>query len=235
MTVQELIYDALRLIGALNVGEGPSSAEHSEDLRALNNMLDTWNTERLNVFRVVRTAYTLATSKEIYTMGTGGDINAARPVKIELAGVMIDDIEQPLSVIGQQAYADIRLKTLSGSIPEGLYDDRAFPSTNLHLWPIPPAGTVIVLYTWQALSSFAALSDTVSLPPGYTEAITYNLALRLAPRYRDSLVSPYVMETAREAKANIKRLNAQTPILRCEPVIAERSYGWDIHTGDWRR
>lgn len=234
MTVQELIYDALRLIGALNAGEGPSQDEHTEDLRALNTMLDSWNTERLNVYRVVRDVYTLSVSKESYTMGVGGDINAPRPNKIEVAGVMLGQIEQPVLIQSRDDYAQLRTKQFAGSLPRGLYDERAYPSTNLHLWPIPPAGTQIVLYTWQPLSSFATLADTVSLPPGYAEAITYNLALRLAPRYRDSMVSPFVVETAREAKGNIKRLNAETPMLRCEPALRERGYGWSPYTGDWR-
>lgn len=235
MTVQELIYDALRLIGVINVGEGPSQDEHTEDLRALNTMLDTWGTERLTVYRVARSLYTLATSKESYTMGSGGDINAARPIKIEAAGVLSGDNEEPLQILTRDDYAALRAKTFAGTAPEALYDSRAYPSTELHFWPVPPAGTAIALYTRQPFTAFAALSDTVSLPPGYAEAITYNLALRLAPRYRDAMVSPFVVDTAREAKGSIKRLNLETPVLGCEPAIDDRGYGWSPYTGGWRR
>ena len=49
-TAGETINGSLRLLGVLAEGETPS-AETSEDaLRAMNQMIDSWNTERLAVF-----------------------------------------------------------------------------------------------------------------------------------------------------------------------------------------
>ena len=44
------INGALRLIGMLAEGETPSAATSADSLTALNQMIDSWNTERLSVF-----------------------------------------------------------------------------------------------------------------------------------------------------------------------------------------
>ena len=44
------INGALRLIGMLAEAETPSAATSADALSALNQMIDSWNTERLSVF-----------------------------------------------------------------------------------------------------------------------------------------------------------------------------------------
>jgi hypothetical protein len=236
MTAQELIYDALRLVGVLHVGEGPSTEEHAECLRALNTMLDNWNTERAVIYSIVREVFSLSPPKASYTIGPGGDFNTPRPVRIENAGVIVNGgIEHPLALLDFESFALLRVKATPSTIPTDMYDDRAYPLASLHFWPVPTDASVqVALYTWRQLSSIAAIGDTISFPPGYAEAIQYNLALRLAPRYREAMISPLVVDQARESKAAIKRLNLPAPVLACEDVMGARS-GWNPLTGDWVR
>ncbi len=49
-TAGEQINGALRLLGVLAEGETPSSETSQDALMALNQMIDSWNTERLAVF-----------------------------------------------------------------------------------------------------------------------------------------------------------------------------------------
>ena len=49
-TAGDQINGALRLIGQLAEGEEPSAATANDALAALNQMIDSWNTERLSVF-----------------------------------------------------------------------------------------------------------------------------------------------------------------------------------------
>ena len=44
------INGAMRLIGMLAEGETPSAAASQDALSALNQMIDSWNTERLSIF-----------------------------------------------------------------------------------------------------------------------------------------------------------------------------------------
>jgi hypothetical protein len=236
MTVREMIYDALRLVGVLNIGEGPATDEHTECLRALNTMIDAWNTERLTVYTTGRDVYSLDPPQASYTLGTGGDFDATRPVKIENAGIIVDGHEEPIALLDKDRYAAIRLKGLTTTRPCALYDDGGFPFRRLYLLPVPTETVQLALYAWRSLSAFADLDDSISLPPGYLDAIQYNLAVRLAPRYRGAVVSPLVFDQARISKGNIKRLNLPAPRLGMDAALldvggSQASY-WDPQTGD---
>jgi hypothetical protein len=49
-TAGDQINRALRLLGVLAEGETPSADMSNDALTALNQMIDSWNTERLSVF-----------------------------------------------------------------------------------------------------------------------------------------------------------------------------------------
>ena len=64
-------------------------------------------------------------------------------------------------------------------------------------------------------------SDTVSVPPGYADAIRYNLAVKLAPEWGRT-ITPEVAEMARTSKAAIQRLNLPAPVMLCDPAMLNR-------------
>ena len=49
-TAGDIINGSLRLLGVLAEGEVPSAETSQDALRAMDQMIDSWNTERLSVF-----------------------------------------------------------------------------------------------------------------------------------------------------------------------------------------
>ena len=199
MTVKDLLYDSLRLIGVIEVAQGPSSDEFAELLRILNGMLDAWKTERLMAYTIISTAYTVAAD---------GSVSIPHPVRVE--GIWIADsdyLRKPWILTSQTRYLG------------GVYNDQAYPTATLFFNPPIAAGTMVLVETWIELGAFSSLTQQVLVPQGYLDAITYNLALRVAPRYKDAMVSPLVLQDARELKANIKRMNRQTPLLTIDRAL----------------
>ena len=112
--VREIIQDALIEIGA----QAPADAMPAEDaaygLRALNRMIQKWNTEELMVYTINRQEFPIVENKQKYTIGIGGDIDIPRPVKIQMASVMIQT-NAPNPRTGTPSWSFIlgeRLKTL---------------------------------------------------------------------------------------------------------------------------
>jgi hypothetical protein len=70
------------------------------------------------------------------------------------------------------------------------------------LWPAPPAGSTLDVFSLKPLTAFNSLSDTINLPPGYEQALRFNLAGVLAPEYGSALPPEYVA-AATEAKAAV--------------------------------
>lgn len=206
-TAAQIINRALRLIGVLASGETPSANEQSDALMALNAMLDAWRNESLMVYALRDETLTL-TGASSYTIGTGGNLNTTRPVKIEGAYQRVSNIDYPIHIADKREYDRIADKTTQSQITDWLYYEPSYPLGKLFMYPVPTSG-VLHIATWVPLTSFAA-SDTVALPPGYEELITYQLAPRLAPEYGKQ-VPVEILAIGKAAKDDIKRVNFRMP------------------------
>lgn len=219
MTGQQLVNAAMQLLGALTQGESPSSTESSDVLTAANDMLASWSVERLNVFSVGSDQYTLVTGQQAYTIGSGGDFDATRPVRIERASVLIANagasghISHPVDMIDEKQWSDIVERAAKGVIPRVMYDDAGYPLRTLQLWPMPTfTGTApkLELFTWTELQTFADLETAYAFPPGYDRALKFNLAVEIAAQF-GLVPTPQVLQIAAESKAAIRMLNAAAP------------------------
>ncbi len=64
----------------------------------------------------------------------------------------------------------------------------------------------------------STLADTVSLPSGYSDAIAYNLAVRLAIEW-DKPLRPEIAQLAIETKAAVELHNAPSPLMECDGAV----------------
>src|SRR5262245_32284790 len=240
MTTLELITSSLRAIGQLTPGRAPSTTEANDALFVLNAMLDSWSTERLTVYHIPRDLYTLTAGKGDYTIGSAGELNGARPVRIERAGIIIDISETPIEVHRDPTHwADVQLKTTQG-IPSELHHENSYPLAILHLRAIPDMAYGLALYPWRALSQIAAITDPISVPPGYAEAIRVSLTLRLAQELQRTPqrpgISAWLIEWAQTSLAKIRSLNVTYPEMSVDPALVNMSSsncGWDWRTGGY--
>lgn len=216
-TGQTIIERAMRLLSALDTGGSPTAEQQAEMLVALNAMLDSWNTDRLIVFSVERKTFTLTAGLNPHTIGSGGNLNVTRPVKIENASIVDGTLEYPLEILNLGRYQELADKATETTIPDSLYYDPQMDATSrgrLYLWPVPSSANTLVLYLWTPLTTAIAWATTLVLPPGYERAIVYNLAVEIAPELSRN-PSEFVVRIAKESLANIKAINA--PILYAEP------------------
>lgn len=233
-TARDLIKASLRLIGAIATGETPSADEQTDALSAMNRMIDSWSNESLIIYEKVREEFSLTVNDGEYTIGASGDFNTTRPMRIEAATYEDQSaspaFEYPINIINLDEWANIQAKDLTG-IPTHLYFETSYPLATIHLWPKPDTADKLVLYSWKPLSSFASANATASLPPGYEDALVYNLAVRLAPEYGKA-VAPEIASTALDAKGNIKRMNIKPHYLRCDPFLNNRRTMFDYRIGE---
>ena len=221
-TAQTIIDRALRLIGAIASGESPTSAESSDGLVALNAMISSWQTEKLNVFAFVDTAFTLVASNGSYTVGPAGNFALTpRPSKIESCFVRISNIDYPVDLIDRDRWFGIADKTSTSDIPIYAYYEPSLATGTLLVWPVPNAASSLHIITWQSLSELSALSTTITLPQGYERALAYNLAIEVAPEFGQNPSQSVVMIAA-ESKASIKRANIR-------PMLAVPDLSYAVH------
>jgi hypothetical protein len=213
-TVLDLVTDALTEIAAYSPGQTLPYEATEQARRRLNQFLNTCAAENLSIFAVTRTVSPIVPSQASYTIGTGGNINIPRPVFIEHIAFQDSSptipTEYPLGgPLTEDAWAGIVLKSMTSPFPSSAYYSPTFPTGTLYPWPIPTSSTLSwVIYHWAAVSEFATLATTVSLPPSYEEFLVTNLALLLAPSY-EKQPHPVLVQRARETKAVLMRANVR--------------------------
>lgn len=233
----DIITRALKKIGAIAVGEAPDAQEAQDGLDALNSMLGSWNTQRNIIYTITIAQYDLVSNQQTYTIGPGGDFDAPRPQSIETANLILNYLNPvvrvPMDLLNDQQWAAIRVQQIPNSIPQLLYNDGAYPLSTLYLWGFPSQNLQLELYTWQALSTFPSISTDVVLPPGYEEALVYNLAVRLAPDY-ERPVRPDVAAIAVSSLAVVKSLNSPDPLMIPDAAVLGTNVknGFNYQTGE---
>jgi hypothetical protein len=252
VTANNLTAKALQVIGLLAPGEVLKAEDAQLGFDTLADMIDGWAAVRLTIFQTGRTVFPLTGGKggplNPYTIGPGGNFNQSRPLWIPNGSIQVattnPPFEYPLGISDDDEYARTSIKALTSPLPRDLYFDAAFPTSgasaglgNIILFPIPD-GTLplsLVLYTPLPLTAFADQNITnYSFPPGYAEALKYQLALRLTTAFGIPL-DPVIADLAKRTFGVIQRPNAKIGKLRCDSAIAGHGGYYDWRTGTSRR
>ena len=222
ITVADLITAAMRRINALQENEQPTAAALEDGFQRLNDLMESWQTERLTIPYILRTTWTISSTKGTlaspYTVGSGGDIDVARPT-------FIDDIryqdtslsptyEYPLVSLTDKEWQAIPQKNLTSPLPVYAYYNPTYANYlgSLYLWMVPTSATLQgVLYAPAQVAGFGSTATTIILPPGYQRFMRDNLAVELQPEFLQNVpIDPSLRASAIESKANIKRRNTRS-------------------------
>jgi len=234
---RNLIDEAMIAAGQLAQGETASAADASYGLSLLNRMLETWNTRRVNVYAIEFADRTLTANLNPHLIGPGGSTNFVvpqRPVKIEAAQLVLNtstpNVLQPIQIRDKDWYATLGIPALTSIFPTDLYYEPAWPEGKLYFSPVGTTAYAVRLHIWTLLSRLANLNAPVTLPPGYQDALTFNLALRLC--IGQKAPDAGLVDEARRALAAIQGVNTAAP------RISTQDYGMptsgDRKTFDWR-
>jgi len=224
----DIIQAAMRKIGVLTKTESPSSDEADDALETLNNMVDSWINESIVVYSRTLDSKVLTGGDGEYTIGSGGDINTTKPVRIISAYVRIDTTDYPLEIISDENYAKISTKS-SQSIPKYLNYTNGHPLGTIKLYGVPAGAYTLYLLSEKPFTSMT-LAGTVDLPAGWKKALIDNLAVELSSEYGQE-VTQAMMMAARESRGAIK-----SAVMRNRSIDAPLGYSTNsIYTGYWDR
>jgi hypothetical protein len=232
MTAQDLISAALKRIGVLAAGETPQAEESADGLLRLNALIDSWANERLTVYTITRTTWTIVSGTAAYTLGLAGTVAVARPIYVSRIGYVdttpTPDLERQIDQLSQEQYQAIGEKAQTGEFPRAVYYNPTYPLGTITYWPTPTSSALLgVIYAPAPVTTLATLATSISLPNGYERALTANLAIELAPEYGRPL-DPALKMMADESKASIKLANYRPIIITGDPALSGCGGRWDI-------
>ena len=234
-TAGDQINRSLRLLGILAEGETPSAAMSQDALIALNQMIDSWSTERLAVFCTQDQVFTWPAGEYIRTLGPSGNFVGLRPVLLDDATYYRDpgtNVSFGIKFINQQQYNGIAVKTVTSTYPQVCFVNMGFPDITMSIYPRPTRDLEWHFVSVQELTQPAILATELHFPPGYMRAFTYNLAMEFAPEFGVE-PSPQVSRISMTSKRNLKRINNPDDIMSLPYSIVGTRQRFNVFAGNY--
>jgi hypothetical protein len=233
-TAGNQINRALRLLGILAEGETPSAAMSQDALMAMNQMIESWNIERLSVFCTQDQVFTWPSGLLSRTLGPSGDFVGNRPVLFDDATYFkaSNGVSYGIEFINQQQYDGIAVKTVTSTFPQVIFVNMTYPNAEMFIYPRPTQDLEWHFVSVQELDQPAQLVTELHFPPGYLRAFTYNLAMEIAPEFGVE-PSPQVQRIAMTSKRNLKRINNPDDIMSLPYAIVANRQRFNIYAGNY--
>jgi len=234
-TAGDQINAALRLIGQLAEGETPSAETSTDALAAMNQMLDSWSTERLMIYNTQDQMFTWPAGQVSRTIGPTGNFVGNRPVAVDDATYYRDastNVSYGIKIINQQQYDGIAVKTVTSTYPQVLWVNMEYPDVKLTVYPQPTRDLEWHIVSVQELTQPAVLATTLAFPPGYLRAFKYNLAVEIANEFG---VEPpqTVQRIAMTSKRNLKRQNNPEDLMSLPYSLVATRQRYNIFAGNY--
>lgn len=211
--------------GALieGVGQTPLAEDTNLAFNSLKQMLGQWQKRRWLVY-ALKDVSAIGNNAVSNQIGVGQYYNVQRPDKINAAFVRLlnsappNQVDYPLAIIpSYEDYSRIALKQLN-TMPSALFYDAAYPYGNVFVWPIPNDQYSVHLIVKTPFTMPTVVSEEVSFPPEYEEAIWTNLAIRLCAQYGFP-AGKELIALAKVSLNTIKNANAQIPLLSLPNMV----------------
>jgi hypothetical protein len=233
-TAGDQINRALRLLGILAEGETPSAAMSQDALMSLNQMIDSWNTEKLSTFVTQDQVFTWPSGEISRTLGPSGDFVGNRPILMDDATYYKapNGVSYGIKFINQQQYDGIAVKTVTSTYPQVCWVNMGFPDVTLTVYPKPTQDLEWHMISVQELDQPAALDTELHFPPGYMRAFAYNLAMEIAPEYGVE-PSPQVQRIAMTSKRDLKRINNPDDVMALPYAMVANRQRFNIYAGNY--
>lgn len=216
-TVLDIVKDALQESGVLTQTEDPSNSEAQTGLKMLNRLVSSWSNNAILQFERVTEEFALTNLGITYTIGSGGDFDTTRPTKIVEAHVQQNNVSYSLEIVPDAIYQSVVYKTIGG-LPEMLNYTNEYPLGTINIYPAPSGTYTLFITSEKPLTSYSSLASTVDLPPGWEDALIYNVGVRLASIYGQP-VDPRFEALAKQSRASISMNALRNNPLQSQPSV----------------
>lgn len=184
-----LIRTSFELLGIAVEGEDLDTDDITVASRALNLMVKAWIAHGLHLWKRDAVSVPLVASQNTYTLGRSGspDVTTDRPLRIiEADRVDGDGNSVSMTRLSLNEYEELPNKTSEG-LPTQYFFEPTLDNSTIKFWVTPDtiaaADYTVELVVQSPLEDMDATDDNFDFPQEWLEALSYNLAYRLAPRY----------------------------------------------------
>jgi len=188
-TTNELIINALYLIGELGVGETPDSFMLSSGLELINELLDKFSADSIYIPYLKELSFTMVASQPTYSISdmVPADVVSNRIIDLSFANYTVpsagQDIIYPLQIINKAQYYGVTRLLPLNTRPGFIFLDKQATKSFVTLYPAPDQPYPCLLGVKVMLEKLIANEDLIELPPFYYGFMKYALARKFLSYY----------------------------------------------------
>lgn len=186
-TTNELIINALYLIGELGVGETPDAFMLSSGLELINELISKFSADSIYIPFLTTLSFTMVQGQATYSVSdiVSADINADRIVDLSFANYLVQTIEYPIRIINKATYYGVvRLTapTLQAR-PGFVFLDKQDVESFVTFYPAPDQPYPCTLKAKIMVDRLDEHELLTELPPFYYGFMKYALARKFLAYY----------------------------------------------------
>jgi hypothetical protein len=215
---------ALRKLRAIDPGETANATDLARCFEEFKRMIKSWGILGNAVYASTVDVHTLTDGATRYSIGSGGDIDTVRPIRL-VPGCFVTagGYDYPLSIKGEAEYLQISDKEGGGGdVASIIWLDPQYPLAYVNLWA--PTGGELNLYSLKPLAEPATVDADIVYPDEYQDPIVWNLACRMSPEFVGE-PTPYLMAMAQHTLEVLRQSNAANDLSELENEITMLGIG----------
>ena len=176
-----IIDDALHDAGWLSLGQRPNSEQLAVNMRRLNDLVNSWQTQGLKLFLQQEVNVPLVASQGTYTIGPGANVDMTKPERILTGYITVagSNTRRQVTIMSRKDYDLLSQVTGNSGAINQFFVDKQATQLKLSVWPAPDAtdaaNTATFLMQVQATNP-VFLTDASSFPQEWRMALRWGLA-----------------------------------------------------------
>jgi len=187
VTAAQIIKDALFLNSAVDPWNTVSTEDSDICMRFLNMIVKNIQKDA-DLWVTTDVTHTITAGTQSYTVGTGLDIDTARPLKLKHCRRRDSGgTEIPVDVVSRQDYMEQPTKSTQSPVLMTYYDPQIANGV-LYVWPTGSSGNLTLILTFQRpIQDFDEAGNNPDLPDEWNIWLVYVLATLISPIYSGSI------------------------------------------------
>jgi len=178
-TPYAIINDAMHDAGYLQLGQTPNGEQLASNMRRLEDLINTWQTQGLKLWLNVDLPVVLVAGQATYTFGATGTIPMNKPLRVvEAYYIDANAVRRPLIPLAWNDYIRLGNVTNQGAIAQYFVDKQA-TLLSVRFWLVPDAtaatGSVHLLLQTQVTNPIS-LTEAMNFPNEWRMALRWGLA-----------------------------------------------------------
>lgn len=227
-STNDVIVNALTLIGELGVGETPDAFMLTTGLDLINELLDKWNSDSIYIPYLTTVTFNFVVGQQAYTMSditSPVDIPGDRIIDLTFANYAVPSgssaqLIYPLRIISKAEYYEVTRQSNLMTRPMFIFLNKQSTESILTVYPEPDQPYQCTLQMKLMLNSLVQQSSLGQLPPNYYGLLKYAVARKFCGYYPSANWTVQMEEEYQDYMGIMKNTNETDLSIRPSAILS---------------